>query len=190
MSKRSALSLNALTYAGPYKIQRTANQNDMNTIQIQYIGTLTASGAGTLNAVLDSYSQLTSSPDFTSAAALYAEYRVLSMHVQCEPYNKYNTPTTTSLTPVYTVVDRQNSTALASLNDAANYGSVAIHAPSSKITRGLKMTGTGEALWVGTGGGPSTDNRMYIKFYSAGNTASITMYDYLTTIIVQFKGRK
>ena len=179
-----------ITYSGPYKLQRTAVQNDLMTMQFQYIGTLTASGGGVLSSVLDSYAQLTSSPDFSSAANLYAEYRVLSMHTQCEPWNKYNTPTTTTLAPVYTAIDRQDNTAIASLSAAANYGSIAIHAPSSKITRGMKMTGTGEALWVGTSGAPSADNRMYLKFYSSGNTASITMYDYLTVIIVQFKGRK
>jgi hypothetical protein len=183
-------SVGSIVYVGPSKLPRAAVDDDTYTAELKYIGTMAASAGGVLAPVLDSYSQLTSSPDWANAAALYQEYRVLSMETHLQPWNKYNTPTTSALAPVYSVLDRVNATALASLSDCAGYASVKIHPPSTEIVRTIKMADSGEAQFIATTTFAATTDRLYIKFYSAGNAASITMYDYVTTILVQFRGRK
>lgn len=190
IKKRVDLPLSSIVYRGPTKLPQGAVDDDTYTAELVYIGTMSASAGGVLAPVLDAYSQASSSPDWTNASGLYQEYRILSMETHLEPWNKYNTPTTSILAPVYTVLDRTSATALASLNDCAGYASVKIHAPSTSITRSIKMGDSGEAQFISTATSPATADRLYIKFYSAGNTASITMYDYVSTLLVQFRGRK
>ncbi len=180
----------SIIYRGPAKLPQDSLDEDLHTVEVLYIGTLNASAGGVLAVALDSYSQVSSSPDWASLGNLYQEYRVLSWALQLQPWNKYNTPTTTTLAPVYSVLDRSNSTVLSSLSDCAGYSSVRIHPPSTEVSRVIKMADTGEAQFIPTSTFPATQDRLYIKLYSAGNTASITMYDYLSTFIVQFRGRK
>ncbi len=177
-------------YRGPAEMAVAKHGEECETIQFKYIGTLATTGGGVLASVIDAYSNVSSSPDWASAISMWQEMRILSLKFEAEPWNKFNTPTTTILAPVYTVEARDGSTALASLSDVSGYQSAEIHAPSTKITREIKMSGSGEAQFVPTSSGPASSDRFYIKFYSSGNTATTTVYDYMSTILVQFRGRK
>ncbi len=163
---------------------------DMATIQLNYYGSIASTAGGVINSVLDAYSQLSSSADWSSLQNLYQEYRILSMQTTFLPWNTYNVPTTTVLSPLMSVTDRTGSTALSSLANACSYASVKAHKPSSTFSRTIKMSGADEATWVLTTGSPATSARLYIKLYSAGNTASTTTHDYLTVLMVQFRGRQ
>jgi hypothetical protein len=182
----------ALVYKGPTRLPaRTGfSDDDQVAVQLNYIGTMSANGSGVLAPVLDSYSQASSSPSWASFAALYGEFRILSIDTIMVPWNKYNVPTTTTLAPVYIVEDRVNSTALSSLSDAAKYQNVEIYPPSSNIRKKMRMEGTGEASWTASGSTPASADRLYIKVYSAGNTSSVTLYDYCSAVMVQWRNRK
>ncbi len=180
----------ALIYRGPSRVPQSKVANDVETLQVQFIGTIASSAGGVISSVITPYSQLTSSPDWTSITNLYTEFRILSIETTFVPWNLYNTPTTTTLAPIYSVVDRSNSTALSSLANAAEYASVQIHEPSKKFKRVAKMAGSGEADWALIGSGPAAAAQFYIKLYSGGNTASTTTHDYLSILMVQFRGRK
>ncbi len=183
-------AIGALTYRGPTSLPKTLEANETEVAELLYIGSVATTAGGVINTVFDAYSQLTSSPDWSSYANLWQEYRILSMKVHAEPWNKYNQPTTSALAPVYSVVARDTATALSSLSDCAGYASVEIHAPSTPFDKEIKMAGAGEAQFVLTTASPATSDRLYIKLYSSGNVASTTVYDYLDRILVQFRGRK
>jgi hypothetical protein len=160
-------------------------------MDLQYIGTgIAADGTGVLAAVLDSSASLSSSPDWTSVQALWTEYRILSYHVKFCPWNKFNLPTTSVVTPIATVLDRASTTALASYSDASGYSSVELHDPSTSFSRTIQMDDVGEANFTLTSTSPANADRMFIKIYSSANTNSIVLYDYLAFIKIQVKGRK
>lgn len=184
-------SPNAAVYNGPLRLPGGSTANDVVSVQLNLIGSVASNGSGVFATVFDAYSQANSSPDWSAYAGLYAEFRILSIDIELVPWNRYLWPTTTNLAPVYSVVDRVQSTALASLNDAASHtASVKIHEGGKKFRRSAKMSGTGEADWTSTSSTPNSDDRFYIKLYSTGNTASLTLYDYLTRCVVQFRERK
>lgn len=162
----------------------------MEVAQLGLQGSVASSAGGVVSTVFACGSQVTSSNDWTSFQALWQEYRVLSMKVMFRPWNKNNQPTTSALAPVLSVTTRDNSTALSTLSDTATYDSVQIHSPSTEFDREIKMSGIDEASWTLTSTTPPAASQMYIKLYSSGNVASTTLYDYLTIIIVQFRGRK
>ncbi len=188
--KQVAVAPTALVYRGPSRLPGEAAQNDAVVVQINNTGTLAASAGGQLATVFDSYTQASTPTDWSQFAQLYTEFRILSMEVEFAPWNKYNQPTTNVLPPLYSVIDRANNTALGSLAQAAAYTSCKMHEPSTHFIRTVKMQGAGEADWTPVGSSPPTDDRMYLKLYLTGSTASINLYDFFTKVIVQFRGRQ
>ncbi len=185
------LALAASVYNGPARSIKDVRADDSEIFDIQYIGTgFAASAGGVVNAVLDAYSSMSSSPDWTSIQNLWQEYRIVSYMVKFVPWNKYNQPTTTTLTSVATVLDRSSSSALTSYSDASGYASCELHPPSSNIVRTIKMNDVGEATFISTATSPATSDRLYVKFYSSGNTASVVLGDYIAFVRVQVRGRK
>ncbi len=185
-------SPNAVVYRGPLQLPKTKSADDVWSTQLNVINAVASGGTGVINTVFDSINQVQSSSDWASLAALWNEFRVLSMRVQLVPWNKYNlaTPATTPASPLYTVTDRNDNTALGSLSTVANYNSAEQHEPSTKVVRSLKMDGVDEAEWTSTSTGPGGSARMYVKLFSSGNANSTTYYDYFNSYIVQFRGRK
>lgn len=183
-------SASAIAYRGPTRLPRAMQFNDLVTIQLNVANAVSSNGSGVINTVLDSNTQTQASTDWSSFAAIYTEYRTLSMDSEFIPWNKYNLPTTTSAAPVYSVVDRSDNSALTSLSITVNHDSVKGHEPSTRIRRIMKMNGTEEAIWTAVGSTNAANERMYVKLYSSGNANSTTYYDYLNRLMVQFRGRK
>ncbi len=184
------LSPNAVVYKGPVKVNNENQSNDVQTVQVNYYGSVASSAGGVIATVFDAYSSATSSADWSSLANLYQEYRIISYDIEMQPWNKYNTPTTTALSPIISITDRQDNTALSSLSVASAYNSSQIHSSCAKIKRTIKMNGVNEAQWIKTGSSPATTDRLYVKLYSSGNAASTTTHDYLARVLVQFRGRQ
>jgi len=190
-SKNNAVnpSPNATIYTGPLTMGILGRQeNDVMTTQINVINAVATNGSGVINTVFDFSSQVQANSDWSSFAATWGEFRILSGRIMLTPWNTFNTPTTTVLAPLYTVVDRLNSTAIASLATVANYASSEQHLPSTVVVRSAKMEGTDEAQWTDVAATPN--DRIFIKLYSTGNTASLTLYDYYNSYMVQFRGRR
>ncbi len=186
------LSANALVYNGPSRmpVPRGAPEPDAVVVEIIIINSVASSGAGVISTVFDSWSQVTTAADWSQYSALYSECRVLSMDIELNPWNRYNLPTTTVAAPLYVVDDRTDGTALASLTAVAGYTSVQAYPPSTRVRRVIRMSGSNEAAFTATSSSPGTADRLYIKLYSAGNTASTTYYDYIDRLMVQFRNRK
>ncbi len=180
----------ALVYSGPSRLPRSMQQDDLMMTQINNAGALQTSAAGLLNTVFDAYSQMSTPADFASFQNLYTEYRILSMEIEGIPWNTFNMPTTNVLTPLYTMEDRANNSPVTSQVAAIDYESCKVFMPSKRWVRTIKMHSPEEAQWVAIGSSPATASRLYIKLYSAGNSNSITLYDFVARVLVQFRGRQ
>ncbi len=189
-SRKPNPAVSAISYAGPSRLPKGVAGKVLDTVQLGLYGSVASSAGGVINTVFNAGSQATSSNDWTSYQNLYQEYRILSMSVQLEPWNKYNQPTTSALSPVLSITSRDSATALSTLADTATYDTVEIHPPSTQIKRIIQMDGVDEASWTLTSTTPAAAATMYVKLYSSGNVASTTLYDYLTILVVQFRGRK
>ncbi len=187
--KATAPAPNALVYKGPTRLPQDFGSADMVTVQMNYGGSLSTNGSGVLTATLDAYSQASSSADWSNVTGTWSEYRILSYKIEAVPWNKYNQPTTNNLAPVVTMTDRANQSAPGSLLAAASYGSAKMHDPSTRWNRTIKMASSDEAGWTASTTSPAAASRLYVKVYSAGNPVSLTLYDYLSVTIVQFRGR-
>lgn len=176
-------------YSGPTRLPNGYGALDTQKIQFGTGNSVASSAGGVVSTVFDAYSQASSSADWASISGGWQEFRILSMDVTCSPWNPYNLPTTTNVAPVVSVLDRSSNTALSSIGNATNYQSAEIHDPSTRIRRVIKMAGVDESTWTLVGSTPATTARLYVKIYSAGNTASTTLYDYFTIVIVEFRGR-
>jgi hypothetical protein len=180
----------AITYTGPTRLPAALQQNDTMTTQLNNSGQLTSSGAGVIATVFGAYLQMSTSADFANFQSLYSEYRILSMEVEFIPWNSFNTPTTTTQAPLYTVTDRQTATALASVAQAINYDSLLAVVPQKRFKRSIKMDSTDEANWIAIGSSPATGSNFYVKLYSSGNANSTIFYDFIARVLVQFRGRQ
>lgn len=188
-SKKQTRELSLQVYSGPTRLPSGFGALDTQKIQFGTGNSVASSAGGVVSTVFDAYSQASSSSDWSSISGGWTEFRILSMDVVLSPWNHYNMPTTTNLAPVISVLDRSSSTALSSIGVASNYQSAEIHDPSTRIRRTIKMAGVDEATWTLVGSTPALTARLYVKLYSAGNTASTTLYDYFTITIVEFRGR-
>ncbi len=180
----------ALVYKGPSRLPKAPQQDDVYATQLNNQGSIVTSAAGLINTVFDAYSQLSTPSDWTNLSGLYTEFRILSMEIEFIPWNTYNQPTTSALAPIYSVEDRTSNVALGSLAAAMAYDSMKVTMPSKRFVRTIKMNSTDEAVWTPVGSSPATASRMYIKLYSSGNVANATLYDFVTRIIVQLRGRQ
>lgn len=183
------ISPTALIYRGPTQMPKAKQEDDTWVTQINIINAVASTAGGVINTVFTPASQIQSSSDWASLAALWNEFRILSVRVQLIPWNKYNLPSTTIAAPVYSVIDRSTTTALASLSSVANYNSAEQHEPSTKIVRVAKMEDVEEAIWTSTSTAPANDTQFHVKLYSAGNSNSTIYYDYFNSYMVQFRGR-
>ncbi len=183
-------SVNALSYSGPYVKPQSKQGQETEVYQINFAATLQSSGTGTLTTVFNPGTQVTSSPDWSSISALWEEYRILSWKFETKPWNRFNGPTTNVLPPIYSVIDRNTATALASQADAIGYASCELHAVTDDIHRSAKMTGQDESQWVSTGSSPGSTAQAYLKLWGSGISNSINLMDYKMVYLVQVKGRK
>lgn len=183
-------SISAVVYRGPPRLPKVNQANDMMTTQINNAGQVATSASGTITTVFDAYAQLSVISDWTNLSNLYTEYRILSMEVEFIPWNTFNVPSTTTLAPVYTVEQRDTATALSGLNSTVAYDSCRVVQPSKRFTRVIKMASLEEAQFTPVGSSPASTARMYLKLWSSGNSNSITVYDFITRLIVQMRGRQ
>lgn len=186
------VSQEALSYKGPSRMIIPKNKipDDSVVVQLTAINSVVSNGSGVINTVFDSANQAQAASDWSQFAALYSEFRVLSMDLELLPWNRYNLPTTTVAAPLYVVEDRVSNTAINSLATVAGYDQFKAFLPSTHVRMVMRMSGTGEAAWSDVTTTPSAADRMFIKLCSLGNTASTTYYDYVDRVMVQFRNRK
>ncbi len=173
-------------FSGPIATTASKQATDVHTFLVNYTGTLASDGAGVMNPVINPYSQASSSANWSALTSLFQEYRILGIETHFLPINRYSVAT--SNFPVFTVVDRSSATALSSLSQAAAFGSSKEHMIGEKFKRSARMHDVGEADWNLISASPSNTSIFYIKMYGSGLAASTNYYQYISYILVQFKG--
>lgn len=184
---------NSIAYNGPTRFPAPlgVSIDDAIVVPLCYTSTISTGAGGAVQTVLDSQAQMVASSDWTTYSGLYSEFRLLSMDVTFIPTHYVNTTGGIVRKAVFSVEDRQNTSALGSDADALSYStSVVAHPPATTFRKVMKMSGPGESSWISTASSPATTDRLYIKLWSNAGTASLLIYDYFTVMMVQFRNRK
>jgi len=155
----------------------------MVTLRLGQDSALTTDSSGILQTVISNVP--TSAQNWSSYASVFDEYRVLGLCVAFEPLWSTGGSTATYWAPIAHVVDRSDSTALTGYGLAERYD-------SHRKTRGQKsfkhialMSSIEEASFLST----SSSTALYwIKFYSSGNSLSLTVGRLNIQFVVQFRG--
>jgi hypothetical protein len=177
---------NQLIYRGPYKLPGSKEQNTLYTLEFKSVLSLTSSGAGVLDAVYNN--DPAGYQDWSSAAALWDEYRPLSLLVEFKPNNRYS-KTTVITQPLYVVIDRDSVGALSTKNSAVQYESckiVDLDDPWRMGAKSIGMTGLQTHQWTTTA---ATVPTYCIKMFGNGFSNTTAYGDVLITLLVQFRGR-
>jgi len=148
--------------------------------------TIQASAGGIVNNVFGDDPSAASWSDWAGLVAVWDEYRVLAMQLMFVPINKYNRASTDTIQPIIVIIDRDDATAVGSEALAMNFESHSVHCGSETWTKSVKMAGVEDAVFLTTA---TTVPSMWIKLYSAGNSASVVLGKIYTTALVQFCGR-
>lgn len=187
--KRARMSYNppeeCVVYTGPARIPKAVQERETVSVPINY-GPSGQSGNGS-GAVLGLWTNDPSGyQDWSSLAAVYDEYRVLSMTVKWLPVNRYNQPTNVIVGTGVSAIDRDDVTSITTEAAMLEYGSAMIHNLADPWTRTVKMAGIEDALWVTTATPKPT---FCIKFVSQNNTASVHYGNVYLLALCQFRGR-
>ncbi len=180
-------------YKGPVRLPSSSEGIEIQTLNMAYSSTISASGAGALVLTLASDTLLQSVSDWASMVATFTEYRILAMEFNYAPIIKYYDNTgggspNQIYPPVISVVQHSDSAALTGYAQAAVHESAKIHRSDRNIVRTIRMADVSEAVWVDINQSPN--NLMYIKMYGSGFTNSANIAQGIYTFLVQFRGRK
>lgn len=175
----------ATMYSGPIDTPAFRSACDVHTFVLRLSGNVASSAGGIINTVFDSWSQAGATSQWAALSGVFSEVRILAFKLHMLPVNKFSVAATNI--PLTSVVTRDTATALTSLQDAASYLSSQEHGTYSTINRIIRMDDLDEASWIPTASSPSAANRLYVKLYGAGLTASTTYFQFLNSIVVQFR---
>ncbi len=144
---------------------------------------LTSDGAGLITSVLSD--DPTSDQNWSSYAGTFDEFRVLCTIVKFSPLWSTGGSTQTFWAPIAHVVDRSDATALTAYSLAERYESHKKTPGQKPFTVTVPMNSTEESSFQSTTGYTAKN---WIKFYSSGNTVSLTVGRLDICHIVQFRG--
>jgi hypothetical protein len=167
----------------PTLAQKT--KGDLVTCFLYEDDALTSSAGGVVSNVF------TTNPNtainWSSFAGIYDEYRVLALHIEYLPSNRYNKSNATLVAPGYIVIDTDDTGAITVRNDAATYTSkkfVSLEMPWSMTYR---MSTTENSQFITTASPISTS---CFKLFFDNLTAAAFWGSVALTYVVQFKGRE
>ena len=179
----------AIRYTGPIDDLHWREACDSHTIVITNGGLVAASAAGVLETVFTPQAQASANTNWAALVGLFGEYRILAFKLAFSPLSGfYNATVTNSISPFYTVVDRNTATALTSEGQALGYSSCMMVDPYKHWSREVRMEQLEEAQFISTSSSPAGDETFYIKCYGAGNTANALMAKFVSYVVVQFRG--
>jgi len=177
------LADSAQSYAGPARLPRSSVQDVTDIMELKSVLAITSSVGGVIDTVVDN--NPSGYLDWSSIAALWDDYRALSLKIEFVPYNRYS-KTTTTCKPFYWVIDRDSNGALTSVNAAAQYESAELKSIEDPWHRTAKMLGSPAAQFKTTASPAFT---FCLKAYQTGLSASTTYGELLITLLVQVRGR-
>jgi len=172
-----------VAYTGPIHAPGSKQETEMFTVNFGTVGSVTSNVGGIMALV---YSCLpNTSADWTSAIALYDEYRVLGMELKFFPNNRYSKVTTTVRAAVVTV-DRDDTTVPTSYLTQTKKASAKLVSLEDPWTITAKMNGIEDAGFITTA---TSVTAFSFKLYSDGLTVSTEFGLAFIEYLVQFRGR-
>jgi hypothetical protein len=184
-SKSLNLSPTATSYTGPLRSLKEREEINTVTTVIGFDTVLASTAGGVVNSVFDnSASSLGNTAEWATLIQSWAEYRVLLMHFEYFPVNRYSKVTTVTY-PGILVVDRVSNAALSSIIDGMNHSSSKVLSLEDPTTISISMNGTDEAAWRPTNGSAYA----FIKFYASSLTVSTNYGIVYIWYRVQFRGK-
>jgi len=176
---------NVITYSGPSKLPERV-EPEIIRVEVHSGGAVTSSGGGVVDTNVTSSTVRTLGDDFSSWAAVYREYRVLSIRVEYHPDVTGASIAAILYKPVYTVVDRLDASASTSYANIESNTSLEIFTLQVPWMREAKMSDTLESNFVSV----AQDGAIYsIKYFSTGLTATTTYGRYLYRYVLEFRTR-
>lgn len=156
------------------------------TTSLVFDSDATSSAGGVINTVFTDTPS--ASPDFSSLAAVYNEYRTLGMSVSFHPTVTGAVLGTLNYNVLYLVwaAGASDSTPLSSYTGAANYAVFRVGSLNEPMSLSHKMKGVEESTFVDTTSAVLDYN---FKFYADSLTASTRYGHYTIKWVCQFRGR-
>jgi hemoglobin-like flavoprotein len=175
------------SYNGPVFLRNATEEEDVQVFNVSLIQDATMA-ASVLDFTLPT-SGVQSVADWTSIAAVFAEYRVLAMEVMFEPNVVYNTVTTASVG--YPVIawctDRDQAATLGSYAVAASHESCVIKSSRYPHKQVYKMNGIEESVWTPVA---TTFAHGWIKGYATlAGVGTPTLGKLQTRFLLQVRGK-
>lgn len=172
-------------YRGPSTLPMGASERACITTVLHY-GTAAVTSNGSGFAAFSLSDDPSGFVDWSHIAAAWDEYRVLALTMNYVPYNQYNTPTATVVSSMFTVIDRDDATALTTEAAALEYESLKVFYLGRPFKRVVKMASIEDASFITTA---SPVARNWIKGAGSGLTASTSYGKYWLTVLIQCRGR-
>lgn len=175
-----------IVYRGPTRLPETINP-EIKTVELHQGGLVSSSAGTIIDSNLSSNGVRSAGDDFSGWAGLYREYRVLGIRFEYHPNIVDAVIAATVYTPVYTVIDRNDTSATGTYANVESNTSLEIFTLQQKWMRQAKMFSTTEANFISVAVDPPS--YFVIKFFATGLTASTNYGRYLSRWIVQFRTR-
>jgi len=179
-------------YSGPTRLP-VSMQPEVRTEQLQIQLPVTSTAGG----VIDGFASIGTSSsvvrsvasDFSSWSGLYREYRVLSLRAEYHPNVKDAVPVAGAIIyqPVYSVVDRDDLSAVGAINNIISNSSLELHTLNEPWVRETKMQSIGESNFVGVATDPTSF--FVVKIFATGVSASASYGTILVRWLLQFRTR-
>lgn len=178
------IAQNASRYFGPIG---PTDGLECYAIQVASVTDVVSSGAGIINTVFTTDPSAT--PDWSSYAAIFDEYRVLALMVEYQPINRYAPVASpggiTQQVPWFIVIDLDDVAPITTRPQVTAYGgSVEIHNTTDPWKRSVRMSGGPDDNWVTTATPTST---YAVKTFAQSASASVTYGTCLVRALVQFR---
>jgi hypothetical protein len=185
---KSKLELSEKMVSTPESIWGTLladrKQQDMHTLIGVYDNTFATTGAGVNADVYGSTPTVVS--NWTALASVFDEYRVLALKLKFRKLDVHGGATQTIWAPISIVTDYDNSAASTGYTLNAQYSSVKEFGGNTNWEYTAYMSGVENANFISTA---SPAAAFWIKLYSSGNTASVTLGRVQLEYIIQFRGK-
>jgi hypothetical protein len=184
-SNHDQLGDQVFRYTGPILSPRARAQNTRCTVIMAYTIDFTATAGGVIANVLGLQSP-SSCTNWSSAANMFDEYRVLGSEVHYSPRNQYtNTVALATFIPGFVVLDRDSTAALTALASAVGYESVKEITLDHPWRMQYRMASILEATWITT---TAPANRGAFLVYFTGLLANAPYGKIIQYFLVQFRG--
>jgi len=177
---------NIIRYRGPSRLPENVHP-EIKTVELHNAFSVTSTAGGVIDINAFSSQVRTLGDDFSSWAALYREYRVLSVRSEFHPDVIGATITSLLYKPIYTVVDRIDTSAVAAFANIESNTSLRIFTLNQPWFREAKMEDTSEADFIAVN--TDSPSPFGIKMFTTGVTASTAYGRQLDRWVVQFRTR-